>query len=51
MATDESHFNVSLTVMDKVTTQFPRNITFEEREKPKQNGTVGTNWLALFDLS
>ena len=31
MGSDESHFNVSLTVRDKVTRQCPRTTTFEEK--------------------
>ena len=33
---DESHFNVSLFVMDKVTRQYPQTTTFEEKGEPKQ---------------
>ena len=33
---DESRFNVSLTVRDKVTRQCPQTTTFEEKGKPKQ---------------
>ena len=33
---DESHFNVLLTVRDKVTRQCPQNTTFEEKGEPKQ---------------
>ena len=36
---DESHFNVSLTVRDKVTRQYPQTTTFEEKGEPKQNRT------------
>ena len=36
MGSDESHFNVSLTVMDKVTRQCPQTTTFEEKGEPKQ---------------
>ena len=36
MGNDESHFNVSLTVRDKVTRQCPQTTTFEEKEEPKQ---------------
>ena len=36
---DESHFNVSLIVRDKVTRQCPQTTTFEERGEPKQNRT------------
>ena len=31
MGSDDSHFNVSLTVRDKVTRQCPQTTTFEER--------------------
>ena len=34
---DESHFNVSLTVRDKVTRPCPQTITFEEKREPKRN--------------
>ena len=30
MGSDESHFNVSLIVRDRVTRQYPQNTTFEE---------------------
>ena len=33
---DESHFNVSLIVRDKVTTQRPQTTTFEEKGEPKR---------------
>ena len=33
---DESHFNVSLTVRDKVTRQCPQTTTFEEKGEPKR---------------
>ena len=36
MGSDESHFNVSLIVRDKVTRQCPQTTTFEEREEPKR---------------
>ena len=36
MGSDESHFNVSLIVRDKVTRQCPQTITFEEKREPKQ---------------
>ena len=35
MGSDESHFNVSLTVREKVTRQCPRTTTFEEKGEPK----------------
>ena len=36
MGSDESHFNVSLIVRDKVTGQCPQTTTFEEKGEPKQ---------------
>ena len=33
---DESHFNVSVTVRDKVTRHCPQTITFEEKGELKQ---------------
>ena len=33
---DESHFNVTLTVRDKVTRQCPQTTTFEEKGEPKR---------------
>ena len=36
MGNDESHFNVSLTVRDKVTRQCPQTTTFEEKGEPKR---------------
>ena len=36
VGSDESHFNVSLTVRDKVTRQCPQTTTFEEKGEPKQ---------------
>ena len=36
MGSDESHFNVSITVRDKVTRQCPQTTTFEEKVEPKQ---------------
>ena len=40
MGSDESHFNVSLTVRDKVTIrQCPQTTTFEEKGEPKRNRT------------
>ena len=37
MGSDESHFNVSLTLTDKVTKQCPQTTTFEEKGEPKRN--------------
>ena len=34
MGSDESHFNVSLIVRNKVTRQCPQTTTFEEKEEP-----------------
>ena len=39
MGSDESHFNVSLTVRDKVTRQCPNTTTFEEKGESKRIGT------------
>ena len=39
MGSDESHFNVSVIVMDKVTGQCPQTTTFEEKGEPKQYQT------------
>ena len=36
MGSDESHFNGSLTVRDKVTRQCPQTTTFEEKGEPKR---------------
>ena len=36
MGSDESHFNDSLIVMDKVTRQCPQTTAFEEKGEPKQ---------------
>ena len=36
MGSDESHFNVSLNVRDKVTRQCSQTTTFEEKGEPKQ---------------
>ena len=35
MGSDESHFNVSLIVRDKVRRQCPQTTTFEEKGEPK----------------
>ena len=37
MGSDESQFNVSLIVRDKVARQCPQTITFEEKGEPKRN--------------
>ena len=39
MGSDESHFNVSLIVRDKVTGQCPQTTTFEEKGEPKRYRT------------
>ena len=36
MGSDESHFNVSLIVRDKVIRQCPQTTTFEDKGDPKQ---------------
>ena len=36
MGSDESHFNVSLIVRDKVTRQCPQTTTFKEKGEPKR---------------
>ena len=36
VGSDESHFNVSLIVRDKITRQCTQNTTFEEKREPKQ---------------
>jgi len=36
MGSDESHFGVSLTMRDKLTTQCLQTTTFEEKGEPKQ---------------
>ena len=36
VSTDESHFNVSLIVRDKVTRQCPETTIFEEKGEPKR---------------
>ena len=36
MGSDESHFNVSLIVRDKVKRQCPQTTTFEEKVEPKR---------------
>ena len=39
MGSDESHFNVSLIVRDKVTRQCPEATIFEEKGEPKRYRT------------
>ena len=54
---DESHFNASLLVSDKVTRQCPQTTTFEEKGEPKRyrtdvllltSLTARTNWLTKY---
>ena len=47
MGSDESHFNVSLIVTDKVARQYPRKQLFEEKGEPKQ---IRTEVLPLTKL-
>ena len=39
VGSDESRFNVSLVVRDKVTRQCPQTTTFEEKGEPKRHRT------------
>ena len=39
MGSDESHFNISFIVRDRVTRQCPQTTTFKERGEPKRNQT------------
>ena len=48
MGNDESHFNVSLTVRNKVTRQCPQTTTFEEKGEPKR---IRTEVLLLISLT
>ena len=48
MGSDESHFNVSLIVRDKVTRRYPQTTTFEEKGKPKR---IRTEVLLLTSLT
>ena len=36
MGSEESHFNVSLIIRDKVAGQCPQTTTFEEKREPKR---------------
>ena len=47
LGSDESHFNVSLTVRDKVTRPCPQTTTFEEKGEPKR---IRTEVLPLTSL-
>ena len=48
MGSDENHFNVSLTVRDKVTRQCPQTTIFEEKGEPKR---IRTEVLPLTSLT
>ena len=48
LGSDESHFNVSLIVRDKVTKRCPQTATFEEKEEPKR---IRTEVLLLTSLT
>ena len=48
VGSDESHFNVSLIVRDKVTRRCPQTTTFEEKEEPKR---IRTEVLLVTSLS
>ena len=48
VGSDESHFNVSLIVRDKVTGQCPQTTTFEEKGEPKR---IRTEALPLTSLT
>ena len=39
MGSDESHFNVSVVVRDRVTRECPQTTTFEEKGEPKRYRT------------
>ena len=39
MGSDESHFNVSLIVRDKITRRYPQTTTSEEKREPKRYRT------------
>ena len=39
MGSNESHFNVSLIVRDKVTRQYPQTTTFKDKGEPKRYRT------------
>ena len=47
MGSDESHFNVSLMVKDKVTRQCPETTIFEEKGEPKRIRTEGSVLTSL----
>ena len=48
MDSDESHFNLSLIVRDKVTRQCPQTTTFEQEGEPKR---IRTEVLLLTSLT
>ena len=48
MGSDESHFNVSLTVRDKVTRRCPQTTAFKEKGEPKR---IRTEVLLLTSLT
>ena len=48
MGSDQSHFNVSLIVMDKVTKQCPQTTTFSEKGEPTR---IRTEVLLLTSLT
>ena len=48
VGSDESHFNVSLIVRNKVTRQCPQTKTFQENREPKQ---IRTEALLLTSLT
>ena len=41
VGSNDNHFNVSLTVKDKVTRQCPQTITFDVKREPKRIRTEG----------
>ena len=47
MGSDESYFNVSLIVRDKVTRLCPQTTTFEEKGEPKRYQTKGLPLTSL----
>ena len=47
MGSDESHFNVSLIVRDKVTRRCPQTITFEQKGEPKRIRTDAPLFTSL----
>ena len=48
MGSNESHFNVSLIVWDRVTRQCPQTTAFEEKGEPKR---IRTEVLSLTSLT